>query len=278
MTSHFSHDDPVVFPGQTGASHAHLYWGNTGADANSTARSLQETGNSSCEGGTTNRSAYWMPALFNENDEAVIPESIFVYYKSFGGAGFDRSTIRPIPAGLEMLATDEVQGGGSWAFRIGEHDGDTEAMIRFPECLAVLGNGEPILSSSDNISHLSYATIHSAPSGCPSSHPYRIPTVSYIVRFGVPVGSGWYLASDESTATKGQSLHADYVAAWDAGTMDQLVECTITARRSCEFPGRGQLPERFDTPDGRRIYRYSVMLEPEADRTPFGTAIEKFAR
>ncbi len=278
MTSHFSHDDPVVFPGRSGASHAHMYWGNTGADAHSTGESLASSGNSSCEGGTTNRSSYWMPALFNSADEAVIPESIFVYYKSFGGPGFQRSTIQPIPSGLEMLATTDIRGAGEWAFRYGGNDDGIEMKIRFPECIAVDGGGRPVLASGDNISHLSYATENGTASGCPSSHPYRIPTVSYVVRFDVAFNSGWYLASDESTATKGRSLHADYVAAWDASAMDELVECTIRARRSCEFPGRGQLPERFLAPDGSRIYQYSVLLEPDADRTPFGTRIRKFRR
>ena len=277
VTSHFSHDDPIVFPGQSGAAHAHLFWGNTGADAFSTANSLINTGNSSCEGGTTNRSAYWMPALFNSANEAVIPESIFVYYKSFGGRGFDRSTVQEIPAGLEMLTNSDVRGWGEWAFDIGPHDGLLMAKIRFPECIAVNGNGQPVLSSDDNISHLSFA-MGDSPSGCPGSHPYRIPTVSYIVQFDVPVNSAWYLSSDGSAATQGQSLHADYVAAWDDDAMAGLVDCTIQARRSCEFQGRAQLPERFQTPDGTEIYDYSVLLKPEADRTPFGTQITAYRR
>lgn len=278
VVSHFSHDDPIVFPRQTGAAHAHMFWGNTGADANSTGGSLMASGNSSCEGGITNRSSYWMPVLFNSADEAVLPESVFVYYKSFGGQAFDRSTVKPIPAGLEMLATRSIAGAGDHDFRVeGNSDEITLKMI-FPSCVAVDGSGDPILRSGDNESHLSYATEHSSPNGCPSSHPYRIPTVAYVVKFAVPFNSGWYLSSDESTATKGQSLHADYIAAWDADTMDQIVECTIVARRSCEFPGRRQLPERFLTPDGTQIYEYSVRLTPEADRTPFGTRITKMAR
>lgn len=278
VTSHFSYDDPVVFPGRTGAAHAHMFWGNTDADAFSTGQSLMSSGNSSCEGGTANRSSYWMPVMFNELNEATVPESIFVYYKSFGGPAFDRSTIQPIPAGLEMLATRQVRGAGDWDFQAVRSAAGTELKIAFPECLAVDRSGQPILSSTDNVSHLSYATENSAPSGCPSSHPYRIPTVSYIVNFAVPFDSDWYLASDDSTATKGQSLHADYIAAWDPGTMDEVVECTVMARKSCEFPGRGQLPERFLAPDGTLLYRYSVQLLPTTDRTPFGTRINKTSR
>ncbi|MEL6983206.1 MAG: hypothetical protein AAFO29_12345, partial [Actinomycetota bacterium] len=79
--------------------------------------------------------------------------------------------------------------------------------------------------------------------------------------------------------TKGASLHADYFAAWDTAAMDALVECTIVARRNCGFTGgRGQLPERFVGPDGQVVYRSSVGLAPEADRTPFGTTVTKMLR
>src|SRR2546423_3174010 len=38
--SHMAPDDPIVFPGQSGASHLHVFWGNSLTDANSTAQSL----------------------------------------------------------------------------------------------------------------------------------------------------------------------------------------------------------------------------------------------
>lgn len=275
VSSHFSYDDPVVFPGQPRAAHAHMFWGNSDADAFSTGESLQTSGNSSCEGGTTNRSSYWMPAMFNSANEATLPESIFVYYKSFGGPGFQRSTIQPIPSGLQMLASKNVPAARDDRFRVGSDGSGTRLEVWFPECVAVDRNGRPILASDNNVSHLSYATNGSAANGCPASHPYRIPSVAYVVHYAIPFDSGWYLASDHDTASKGQSLHADYIAAWDEATMDQVVECVIRERRSCEFPGRSQLPERFFDPSGKRIYQYSVLLEADADRTPFGTQIQK---
>jgi hypothetical protein len=277
VVSHFSHDDPIVHPGRPGAAHAHMFWGNTAVDGNSTAQDVIDGGNSSCEGGTTNRSSYWAPAVFNAGGEVVIPESIFVYYKSFGGSNFDRSTIRAIPAGLEMLASRSVPNAGPYHFKVGGGS-QLELSVRFPECVAVDGRGVPVLASADNVSHLSYAT-NTGSSGCPSSHPYRIPQLIYVLRYDVPMSSDWSLSSDMASMQKGESLHADYIAAWDRATMDTLVECNVTARRNCGFSGgRGQLPERFYTPDGRRIYDYSVALTPDADRTPFGTSITPFAQ
>jgi Domain of unknown function (DUF1996) len=278
VVSHFSHDDPIVHPGQQGAAHAHMFWGNTSSDYTSTGASLARTGNSSCEGGITNRSSYWMPALFNDADEAVLPESVFVYYKSFGGPGFDRSTIRPIPAGLEMLASGTVANSGEWAFKLSGSATEVDLMVLFPTCLQVDGSGAPVLSSPDHVSHLSYQ-YGSGPSNCPPSHPYRIPQVIYSVHYAVPIDSAWSLSSDHSGMAKGASLHADYVAGWDPATMLQVVECNIVARGNCGFAGdRGQLPERFVGPDGKAIYQASVLLTDGADRTPFGTALTRFAR
>lgn len=278
VISHFSHDDPIVHPNRPGAAHAHMFWGNTETDAASTGSSLRASGNSSCEGGTNNRSAYWTPALFNSSAEVVLPETVFVYYKTFGGPGFERSTIQPIPNGLEMLATPEVRNAHSSSFRVGGGGNSVEILVSFPPCLQVDRNGSPVLSSADNISHLSYATGANSPNSCPSSHPYRIPMVIYSLRYDVPFASNWSLASDTGSDQKGDSLHADYVAAWDPATMDAVVECNILARRNCSFSGgRGQLPERFVSPEGQTIYTSSVTLAAGADRTPFGSRIAPFA-
>ena len=44
--SHFSFNDPIVHPGKPGASHLHMFFGNTGTDANSTVDSILNSGNS----------------------------------------------------------------------------------------------------------------------------------------------------------------------------------------------------------------------------------------
>lgn len=60
--AHVSYDDPIVYPGEPGASHLHQWFGNTAADAFSTYESLRTTGESTCMS-PLNRSAYWMPAM-----------------------------------------------------------------------------------------------------------------------------------------------------------------------------------------------------------------------
>lgn len=287
--SHFSYDDPVVHPGRPNAAHMHMFWGNTAADANTTLESLFSNGLSSCEGGLNNRSAYWMPALFNEQDEVVLPEGVVAYYKSFGSTpGFDRNAIMPIPNGLQMLANRAVNNGGPWNFIVEPENRGGQSQIRiklsFPTCLEVDARNTPVLASADNTSHLSYADTSGATSGdCPASHPYRIPQLQYNVRYDVPYDSGWYLSSDSDANTQGQSLHADYIAAWDDTSMNRLVQCNRESRRECQFLayedgqriGRSQLPERFLSPDGATVYESSFQLDDSADRTPFGRTLGK---
>ena len=79
-------DDPIVYPGQPGASHLHQFFGNTGTNAGSTYQSLRTTGGSTCDNRSTpamaiNRSAYWTPAMLDGAGNAVLPDFVNVYYK-----------------------------------------------------------------------------------------------------------------------------------------------------------------------------------------------------
>jgi len=289
--SHLSHDDPIVYPGESGAAHLHLFWGNTGADAATTAASLAASGRASCEGGRNNRSAYWAPALFDEGGRAVLPESVFVYYKSHGvgdGRDLDRRTIRPIPNGLQMIARRSMP-GGEGGFRIDRSPaGGIRIQVRFPECLRTEG-GRPVLSGENGSAHLAYQSpaFDGAAGHCPPSHPYRIPQVSYIIDYAVSLESDWRLASDHHGMAKGESLHADYFASWDTETMRRIVDCNRNAYRSCSFVERAddgmpryrdQLPERFTAPDGSAVYTGSATFAPGVSRTPFGTSLGPMAR
>ena len=91
-------------------AHLHMFFGNTAADANSTYSSLRTTGGSTCEGGPINRTAYWVPAMFDGNGRVVAAEIIVVYYKggaSGGSLARQQEAIRqvqPLPPGLRMVA------------------------------------------------------------------------------------------------------------------------------------------------------------------------------
>ena len=290
--SHLSYDDPVIFPNQPGRSHLHMFIGNTSTDASSNVSKLLNSGNSSCEGGINLRSSYWVPALFNGKDEWVMPEREFVYYKTFMAGNADYGKLQIIPNGLEMLADRSTLNANDSFFKadkITHKDGKQSLLISvlFPSCFATENdawNGKPILSykkmpgqkASIVNSHVAYPGGREQNDlGCPVSHPYRSPTMSLKFYYDMKnLTNGWYLSSDIDRSKPGSTLHADYIAAWDPETMKRITQCN-TESRSCDFEGnRSQLPERFKSPTGETVYRNSVALESNVDRTPYGNSLK----
>lgn len=84
--SHLSWDDPIVYPGQSGAAHLHHFFGNTLVHAGSTYQSLRTTGDGTCAGGPINRTGYWYPAVIKPAGpgfpvaKVVKPAFIELYY------------------------------------------------------------------------------------------------------------------------------------------------------------------------------------------------------
>jgi len=89
--SHMAPDDPIVHPGQPGASHAHTFFGNKTTNAFSTLASLRR-GKTTCrtKGDTA---AYWIPTLYDHGNE-VRPAKAQLYYVN---RGYDK--MQPFPAG-----------------------------------------------------------------------------------------------------------------------------------------------------------------------------------
>ena len=277
VPSHFSYDDPVVFPGQQGRAHLHMYFGNTLVDYNSTSQSILNSGASTCAGGTANRSSYWVPALINEDGETVLPYRIMNYYKSWAS---DRNQLRPIPNGLQILADDSILGSGgvvvarpgriqdtwSGSIRVSDHDGLSIEII-FPDCIAVDSRGNPILTSPGGTSHVAY----SGGGRCPASHPYLIPQLTQTLNWrNVPYESNWMLSSDHSYAEKGSTAHADYIAAWDTEALRIMVDCIRDGYRECGPEVTQRMENDFSfTPTGERTYRWLSLLD-SANATPLG--------
>lgn len=273
VPSHFSFDDPVVYPGQVGAAHLHMFFGNVAVDAHSTSDSIVNSGRVSCDGGLTNRSAYWVPALFNENDEVVLPSSINLYYKSWVN---DRSLLRPIPPGLQILANGRVPGSSGvgvssvpsdlWgkSIRVGGAHNHVTVEILFPDCIAVDANGDPVLSSPGGTRHVAYSS-----GSCPRSHPYNIPQLTQIVGWnGVPFDSNWYFSSDKMfNSRKGTSVHADYMAGWTPESALIMANCVRDAFRECGPGLQRHWQDQFFAPDGEQVYDF-FKLADGVDHTP----------
>jgi hypothetical protein len=248
--------DPVVFPGQALAGHLHAFFGNAGINPNSTPQSLATTGNSTCMGGIVNRSAYWVPALFDVvTGEVQVPSGKF-YYKS--GYNLDPTKSQPVPAGLRMIAGDKnataSQNNGpnyaaGWNCELVWNQqasvdgfipncgvGDAVVlMVNFPECWDGVN-----LDSPDHKSHMAYATYRNQPqvSSCPSTHPVQLPRISEIFSYRVTANSrpmNWRLSSDTyaSSTRGGLSAHADWMDGWSRDAMTTFVRMCLNAQKDC---------------------------------------------
>lgn len=278
--SHFDFVDPIIHPFEPAGSHLHMIWGNTGLSAftkiefppdDSNPDSLMAAGGSSCAGGPLNRSAYWTPAMQLGNGDLVMPELITLYYKSH-----QPSQVRPLPPGVKMLAPADFAGGelqstfrareslhwgcnnGSKAINISNvipGTAETEpcpswmkiqATIQFPQCFKVNDDGTPVLSSDDFVSHLyiledQYGGRQN--DDCPSSHPYRAPQISYLIKYrnpGPEAVKDWRLSSDYeepdgTVPNPGGSLHADWAGGWHPDAIQSWIDGCFIAASNCSL-------------------------------------------
>lgn len=274
--SHMAFDDPIVFPGQPGRSHLHMFFGNTGVNANSTATSIANTGAGTCLGGTINRSGYWVPAMIDTtNGRPILPGSDFFVYYKVGYWGVDSAQVKPFPAGLRMIAGDanatEPPGGlpngqnprfefwctdSSHANAYGNgksiptcRPGDRlNTFIAFPQCWDGVN-----LDSPDHKSHMAYAFGNfpgSPTAGCPASHPVPLVEISFNFHWNVPSTSDtsrWRLASDRASTSipGGYSFHADWFNGWKPEIVEIFTRRCLNEFRDC---GVGDLG------DGRLLY------------------------
>lgn len=223
---HLNYDDPIIFPGEPGASHLHQFFGNLDVDASTTLASLESSGDTTCHGGPLNRSGYWVPALIDGADDTVIPiDLVVVYYK---GEPEDRSSplmgaTAPLPEDIVMVSDDY-----SWSCggdRIGEGCTSQILEIAFGSCW----NG--VTDSADHRSHVVFPERDDGNTGqlfCPESHPTIIPRITYNIEYdleGASASENWYLASDldpmmaarvgqSVPAVPGSTAHGDYMEGW----------------------------------------------------------------
>ena len=244
--SHFAYDDPIGKPGQPGAAHLHLFFGNTAANAFSTYASLRAAGDGTCDGGQLNRSAYWVPALLDTSDVPQVPEYITMYYKGNGPSIADIRRIQPMPAGLKMIAgydaTDPSAGQAyHWMCedgtgvgpnipncRPGSHIG---AVVDFPSCWDGVN-----VDSADHRHHLAYLTYAGGGGAhCPPGYPVMLPQVTFGIWYPYRAGTAaWRLSSDMAVpGAHGSTFHADWFGAWDPAIQAEFTLHCINELRNC---------------------------------------------
>lgn len=234
--SHLAYDDPIVFPGQPGRAHLHMFFGNTLAQANTTFSSLRNTGSSSCNGFELNRTAYWAPAVIDRASATIkIPNRLEIYYKTHS---FSQDRVQSPPQGLGMLPAPAASNPFvTWACQITSATGrnlqsrqntipncssadSLVAWVRFPQC---------VRSTATLVGNVEYSEGGYYSGRCPSG-TVLIPSIEYFLIWnpGTHAGSGnnWFLSSDVKAgapdAPDGSTLHADWMNGWNQTALDQI--------------------------------------------------------
>ena len=231
MFSHRAPDDPIIYPHKRGASHSHDFFGNRTTDAFSTTKSLLRAGVTSCRrpGDTA---AYWVPSLYR-NGALVNPRSVTAYYQA---RNKPLGSIEAFPQGLKLIAgtahsmsaqparvtvwhCSGVEGSASSAVPTCPTGSHLVLRVRFPDCW----DGRQ-LDSADHKSHL----VYNMNGRCPSTHPVGVPGIALNVHYLIAGGAGVTLASGSP-----YSGHADFFNAWDAGTLQGLVDRCLNTGTHC---------------------------------------------
>ncbi|MBE9498100.1 MULTISPECIES: DUF1996 domain-containing protein [Streptomyces] len=266
--SHTGPDDPIVFPGQPGASHNHTFMGNTTTDADSTAASL-DAGGTTCKA-PGDKSAYWMPTLF-DGDRPILPVGPqTIYYK----AGVtDYTSVRPFPKGLRFVVGSPAQSPQDFRDHPGYVEGwecgdsyfNTEFPTDCPDRADVQLNirlqapscwDGSSLDSADHRSHMAYPVVKEGTNDnvCPAGHPVALPMIEFKMAF--PVNGD--LSAARLASGPSYSFHYDFFNAWDDATLDALVDHCIVGGLQCDARGYDQthpeegaaLNEDYELPAG----------------------------
>jgi uncharacterized protein DUF1996/carbohydrate binding protein with CBM6 domain len=240
--SHHANDDPIVFPGQFGASHNHTFMGATTTNAASTLASLKA-------GGTTcnpvgDKSAYWVPTLY-QNGRVVDPlGSVTVYY---GSRLDDPSTIQPFPEGFRMITGDaknqvdtpDHQGNHFFcAGNGGEVGRSADGLMPVCAPTAVLNRQITFadcwdgvhLDSPDHKAHVS----NGGPDGaCPTAFPVPIPNISFVIAYPLNTNTDGITLASGTTF----SMHADFFNAWDPDAQAERVRNCLNQAAKCDSAG-----------------------------------------
>lgn len=249
--SHSLKDDPIVFPGQAGASHRHDFFGSESTKASSTVRSLRSSPTTCLLKSDT--AAYWMPTAYLDS-RRIRPDRVRAYY--FGVA---KGTVVTIPPRLEMIAgnrdatTPDENPHVHWfcgaaqdlsiATPLSGHPYDCTryarnnafvdgivAKIDFANCWNGVGTAPSDVAYADH--------------GCPDGFPYVLPRLILRVHYGImdPCAGAtpcrWNRAPAENmnlTLSSGTyaTYHSDFWNAWHQRPLNRLVRDCLNVHIDC---------------------------------------------
>jgi hypothetical protein len=245
--SHMLFDDPIVFPGQPGESHLHMFFGNKDVNANSNTESIANTGDSSCPGGIMNRSGYWVAPLIDTRDGTPLMSTTSIFYYKTGYYGIAANWVQDPPPGLRMIAgnakamtSDDAQGTWECQDDSGSFSRSNKVVncpvgsrlhagIDFPQCWDGVN-----LDSPDHKSHMSFPVNGK----CPPTHPVAIPVITININWAVKEKDAplhWRLSSDmyDTSMPGGYSYHADWWNGWNQTILHQWMDNCDRAPADC---------------------------------------------
>jgi opacity protein-like surface antigen len=174
--SHRNYDDLIMFPGQPGASHQHVYAGARSNNAFSTVASMRASG-TTCDD-PRDLAGYWGPTFVA--GYPIHPNKGALFYYTFNGT-------RGFPAGLRMIVRWTTP-GNRVLFKCGP---GSNPETRTPPASCSSGMLVPVvtfpqwwdgrLDSPDHLSHMSYSQT--------STHNRRLPKLKVYWRIAVPAGA-----------------------------------------------------------------------------------------
>jgi hypothetical protein len=256
--SHFAYDDPLIHPNKPGASHLHMFWGNTDVNAYSTYDKLFNSGSSTCNGMELNRTGYWAPAMFDAKGNVRIPERIIVYYKGYGLANGAAEVFPPRAA---MVVNDKVHrsevGGAigepsflcSDQYRGNRREPSAtipdckeslpwrrtlEMHVKFPNCW---NRKDPADISNWELAKQGGWFF----SDCQASA--TVPNIEYIIAYPLEEGEnteGWYLSSDVNADTRqrntvgGTTIHSDWWGGWHPQINKQFIDNCVNLKKNVD--------------------------------------------
>lgn len=255
--------DPIVLPGESPGGHVHAIVGGSNFNVDLTYDDTQQSQCNSCNAGD-DLSNYWVPQLYvykqADHKYHYIPMEFHIYYKLINDKGQTDSKYNPItpgdkfvafPENFRMLVGNPFATEGTYQLHGLGHQclGPNTLTKAFPprpeECrYGVRGeatfpscwDGEN-LYSKDN-SHVSYPVGGNWAAGaCPTTHPYRLPTVFYEAiykTYEVPFEAGDELVYSFND-WDGYGFHGDFFNGWKEGVVDTLIaQCAAgTSKSNC---------------------------------------------
>ena len=231
LYSHSGEDDPIVHPGQPGASHLHVFFGNEIVDAFTTVDSLASH-STTCDQ-QLDKAAYWAPALLR-NGTMLAPVKSTAYYRP--GIAVDPTSVQPFPKGLVMVAgsagATAPQPNSIVAWTCGSSsirdvlppecvgDRNLRLVVTFPDCW----DGAH-LDSADHHHHVAY----SSKGVCPEGYPVSVPQLQFAVEYpvtgpvaGLELSSGGLLTG-----------HADFMNGWNERKLTEEVDLCLHRKVVC---------------------------------------------